>query len=740
MNYLTAIAVYCFVFLLCTNLAARQKDARTQEGPARIQVTVNAVMVPVVVRDAQGRVVEDLKKEDFQVFDKNKLQVISGFTIEKRAGLESGAKEAEASPAAPSPTVAPRSSITPQRFVVFLFDDLHLATADLMRTQLVATKMLGESLTDSDMAAVVSTSGSNSGLTHDRATLQEAVMRLHVRELYRHDVHSCPNIDYYQADLIQNQHNEEALQLAEADYVTCSHLHGVTRSMLESMTRSAAAQSLAVGEHDVSATLDTVVEFVRKMGKLPGQRTLILISPGFLTITPEAMTEKSQVLDLAAQSNVIISALDARGLYTTQIDASVQGGSSSSTLKYHSDTMNLDEGVMSEFADGTGGTYFHNSNDLEGGFKSLTQAPDCVYLLEFSPKKLKPDGTFHQLKVKVDRKSVRLQARQGYFAPKSDKAAAQLAAAILQAPPQSPAPSPATATPQSPVAPQAPIASQARVVPESKDAEKKPKSKLLLWDPPNVDAPLRSQSSSPPCPLSHVLEQSGARADGLITSLQNFTAQEKIEYHSLGNMGLLLEAGKGTFDYTVDFQQRLGGLAVQENRTPERGSRALATSAQDAGLPEMALIFLPDFQSDYEMKCEGEAEWNGQATWVIHFQQRKDRPSHTASFSVKGVAYPANLKGRAWIAQDSSPDSGEVMHLETGLMEAIPAANVLQMYLSIDYAPVQFRTQSERVWLPQAVEAYGNFGDHRTIVHHTFTDFLLFSVRTQQVIEKPKSP
>jgi len=65
--------------------------------------------------------------------------------------------------------------------------------------------------------------------------------------------------------------------------------------MVESMVKSSAEQSLVNGEHDVSASLRTVREFVQKMGTLPGQRTLILISPGFFTMTPEAMAEKSLV-------------------------------------------------------------------------------------------------------------------------------------------------------------------------------------------------------------------------------------------------------------------------------------------------------------------------------------------------------------------------------------------------------------------------------------------------------------
>jgi VWFA-related protein len=413
--------------MLCHRTSAQQKSATSpQDSVPKIQVSVNAVLVPVVVRDSHGRAVGNLRQEDFQVFDKNKPQAISGFSIQKRAAVEGGNPTADPPPvdrATPQPPVPGResSSEAPKRFTVFVFDDLHLSRGDLMQLQNLALKIVAGSLTDQDLAAVVSISGSSSGLTRDAAKLQDAIMKLTVQNLYRHE-RGCPNIEYYEADRIQNKHDLMATDIAIENAMACCEC---SRENARTLVDEASRRELQIGDQDVRVTLGFIREIVRKMGAMPGQRLLVLVSPGFLTISAEAAAEKSQVLDMAAQSNVTISAVDARGLYSTMLDAGERSAGSAlaerTTSQNHAASSALSEDVMAELADGTGGTYFHNSNDLQGGFQALTEVPEYVYLLELSLQNVKQDGSYHALKVKVDKDGLTLKARLGYFAPKPSK-------------------------------------------------------------------------------------------------------------------------------------------------------------------------------------------------------------------------------------------------------------------------------------------------------------------------------
>ncbi|HLH03679.1 MAG TPA: hypothetical protein VKX25_12980 [Bryobacteraceae bacterium] len=71
--------------------------------------------------------------------------------------------------------------------------------------------------------------------------------------------------------------------------------------------------------------------------------------------------------------------------------------------------------ALAQLASASGGSWFHNSNDFEGGLRSLIAVPEYRYLLQFAPD-TRQDGTFHHLQIKVARKRTHVIARAGYFA------------------------------------------------------------------------------------------------------------------------------------------------------------------------------------------------------------------------------------------------------------------------------------------------------------------------------------
>ena len=437
------LGLACLACATCISLAAQgTNEVRDQQTSPKISTTVNAVLVPVIVRDGQGNAVGDLTKEDFQILDEGKPRAISGFNMEEHR--EVGGPNIEAPEAAPA-GASPISSLQlPARFVVFLFDDRHLSTEDLGRVQMSGQRILADTLGESDIAAIVSVSGINSGLTRDRATLFQAMAKMHSTP--QPAVTECPRIDYYQADLIQSKHDRSAVDAATTEAMTCAgvpflnpnsnpiQMQGKMQDKMQDMREQAqravyslADQALAIGNYDVRVTLGAVAEFVRRVSALDGERIFIFVSPGFLTVTPEAAREKSQLMDLAVQSQVVINTLSARGLYSTELTASDPGPHSirdvisGSTAQSHREALVSADNVLAELANGSGGTFFYNSNDLQAGFRQLAAEPQYRYLLEFSLDGVKADGKYHRLRVKVNHDGLRLQAPQGYFAAKPAK-------------------------------------------------------------------------------------------------------------------------------------------------------------------------------------------------------------------------------------------------------------------------------------------------------------------------------
>jgi hypothetical protein len=266
--------------------------------------------------------------------------------------------------------------------------------------------------------------------------------------------------------------------------------------------------------------------------------------------------------------------------------------------------------------------------------------------------------------------------------------------------------------------------------------EKNSDQQGMLWAPPSVSARLSTITAVPPCDVAKVLQGAGVHAEELTTNLQNFSAEEHIQYEMLDQSGMVERRDDSVFDYAFAFEQHGGARSSQEYRTPTKGNHNFDASRQDTGQVALALIFLPNMQPDYEMSCEGLDRWKGQLAWVIHFQQRKDKPRRTLHFHSEVGLYSAMLKGRAWISMENT----QVLRLDTTLMQDIPDLNIKSGTISVEYAPVQIQSRNLQLWLPERIEAYWQVSSHRVILYHTFSNFKLFAVDTQQNIGKPKQP
>lgn len=409
--------------------AQNQNDEMiTRDTPATFRTKVNLVLVPVVVRDKQGRAVGDLKKEDFQLFDKGKPQTISSFTVETLASqMAEPAKPAE--PAEIGGLESPQPvnpADVPKRFVAYFFDDVHLALGDLMQVRAAAQRHIGEALVPTDRVAIVSSSGRNNlDFTDDREKLNAALLRLTPQPVARPIGQSCPNVSYYQADLIVNRQDPMALQAAVADTIACMNLDPTKQmQQAQSTAQAEAAQMLNAGDAESRVALYALRDAARRLSSMPGQRSIILISPGFLALE-DLYQDLTDLIDRAIRSNVVISALNARGLYTIVPggDASTPSPQSLASIAFHNQYQLAgaqdEEELLAEVAYGTGGAFFHNNNDLVEGFKKVAARPEYMYVLGYSPQNLKLDGSLHNLKITLKNSGkFEIQARSGYYAPR----------------------------------------------------------------------------------------------------------------------------------------------------------------------------------------------------------------------------------------------------------------------------------------------------------------------------------
>jgi len=416
-------------------------EVSTRDTPPTFRVRVNLVLVRVVVRDSSGKVVSNLKKEDFQLSDNRKPQVISTFSTETP---ESHKVAPTTPPPAPDPDAnasADPAAIAalPQRFVAVVFDDTDMLIGDALWVRTAATKLFA-SLAPTDRVGIYSTSGQvTQEFTQEHGLLQESLLRVVPRPLAGgNGFHDCPEISYYQADQIENKQDAQALLVATEDALDCAY-NGDTRFMAQAqaLAQSTSQRVVSSGDSQTEYVYRHLEDVIRRLAGMPGQRVLVFVSPGFV-ITTLLTSDSSSLIDRANRSNIVINTIDARGLYTPDmgdISDPSQGSIRTAGIKgsYLLQSQLAQADILAQLADGTGGTFFHNRNDIEEGLREAAAAPAMSYLLGFSPQNLKINGAYHTLKVSLaGKQKFNVQARHGYYAPRTIKDPAEAAKEEIQ--------------------------------------------------------------------------------------------------------------------------------------------------------------------------------------------------------------------------------------------------------------------------------------------------------------------
>ena len=400
----------------------------TTQPEFKLRVEKNVVVVQVVVRDSKGRAVKGLRQEDFRLTDNKKPQVISSFSVET----------AEAEALAPQPAVA-GAKTAPERpappaahlsYLAFFFDDLYSANDSIFRARTSAEKFIA-GLPENERVAIFTSSWAQTlDFTGDRQKIRETLAKLHANT--RFNPHAgCPEISDFLASQIVNMEDGNAYAVVADRMVRDCR-------MPPAMARAAFIRPLARAAYDAymmqsRALLENLESVIERTARMPGERQVMIVSDGFIDL--EMLNRVEKVIDRALRSRVTVSALTGAGLALNmpEVDASQSYALASPTASVLANSYDASgeaaaTGTLREIANGTGGQFLSNDNDLLGGMRKMLLPPEVSYVLTFSPSELKYNGAFHTLKVSLaSGRGLTVQARKGYFAPRAKATPEELA-------------------------------------------------------------------------------------------------------------------------------------------------------------------------------------------------------------------------------------------------------------------------------------------------------------------------
>ena len=390
-----------------------------------IKVKTELMELRTVVLDRSGRIVENLKKEDFELYEDDKPQEINFFSVSKLEGEQGkhsvvaidGTKESD-----PRQGTLKQPSVSPDRSMLLYVDTLHLSVSSLNRVKDALRRFTSDRMTDQDMAAIA-TSGQSLGIaqqfTRDKKLLNYAIEQIRPGPV-GFDRSFTPLLA---TGVLANRLDDSRLAI---DIVRRDQ--GITDCcMLRTLARNRALQILSERAFYRKSTISTLRNFAEQLAHWPGKRMIVIFSDGFTLYDNDSDTHPDQlrpIIDLAARSGVAIYAIDAKGLQVSPVIDAGKNNSSSDPDSVEttcnsapeprceapdpgqiSSILSLSEreelNGLSQIAQETGGKMFSESNNLERSLDAALDANRYYYILAYYLQASDNDRKFRKIKVRI---------------------------------------------------------------------------------------------------------------------------------------------------------------------------------------------------------------------------------------------------------------------------------------------------------------------------------------------------
>jgi VWFA-related protein len=402
----SALALGCLAALLAgaAPLAGPQATGKpAAQEPPRFKSSVELVIVNLVVRDRQGRVVRGLTRDDFTIVEDGRPQAIQTFDSEQLDTAPAPAAEPAvpqpilanpSRPALPStPSLAPSAELHDRRLLVFFFDLSSMQPEEIERSVGSAREYVEKRLSPADMVAVVSLATSlqvEQDFTADRDQLLKVLGGFGgaggqgFEEGVTGDASSLPDAG-------------AAFTPDETEF-----------NIFNTDRRLEALQSLADA-----------------LSGIQQKKSVIYFSSGMSRTGQDNQVQLRSVVDRAVRANVSIYAADMRGLQAIvpggeAQQASVRGVSaySGQALRGQFDRTFASQETLATLAEDTGGRAFFDSNDFGPVFDRVAADTSAYYILGYQSTNNSRDGRFRRIEVRTKLPNVSLEYRKGYYAGK----------------------------------------------------------------------------------------------------------------------------------------------------------------------------------------------------------------------------------------------------------------------------------------------------------------------------------